>query len=62
MEVPTVTIACPEGPPPLMTSSLVKGAARTRYLPDLLFRVPDPRKRRVGGTSWPGCWPSGSRR
>jgi predicted transposase YbfD/YdcC len=29
-----------------MTSSLIKGAARTRYLPDLLSQVPDPRKRR----------------
>jgi len=29
-----------------MTSSLIKGAARTRYLLDLLSQVPDPRKRR----------------
>jgi len=31
---------------PLMTSSLMEGAARTRYLLDLLSQVPDPRKRR----------------
>src|SRR5690348_10699064 len=31
---------------PLMTSSLIKGAACTRYLLDLLSQVPDPRKRR----------------
>jgi hypothetical protein len=29
-----------------MTPSLIKGAARTRYLLDLLSQVPDPRKRR----------------
>jgi hypothetical protein len=29
-----------------MTSSPIKGAARTRYLLDLLAQVPDPRKRR----------------
>jgi hypothetical protein len=29
-----------------MTSSLITGAARTRYLLDLLSQVPDPRKRR----------------
>src|SRR5690242_7698741 len=31
---------------PLMTSSLIKGAARTRYLLDLLSQVPAPRNRR----------------
>src|SRR6202042_700817 len=31
---------------PPMTSSLIKGAVRTRYLLDLLSQVPDPRKRR----------------
>src|SRR5882762_5301080 len=31
---------------PLMTSSPMPGAARTRYLLDLLAQVPDPRKRR----------------
>ena len=46
MEVPTLAIDCPRDSRPLMTSSLIKGAARTRYLLDLLSQVPDPRKRR----------------
>jgi predicted transposase YbfD/YdcC len=46
MEVLTLTIACREDARPLMTSSPIADAARTRYLLDLLAQVPDPRKRR----------------
>jgi DDE_Tnp_1-associated len=42
----TLTIACHEDARPLMTSSSMPDAARTRYLLDLLSQVPDPRKRR----------------
>jgi len=41
-----LTIACHEDARPLMTSSSMPDAARTRYLLDLLSQVPDPRKRR----------------
>jgi hypothetical protein len=44
MEVPTLTIFCHEGRPPMTSSPLP--AARSRYLLDLLAQVPDPRKRR----------------
>jgi predicted transposase YbfD/YdcC len=46
MEVSTLAIACPEGLPPAHDIFLIKGAARTRYLLDLLSQVPDPRERR----------------
>jgi predicted transposase YbfD/YdcC len=42
----TLTIACHEDTRPLMSSSSMPDAARTRYLLDLLSQVPDPRKRR----------------
>jgi predicted transposase YbfD/YdcC len=38
--------SAPRDSRPLMTSSPIPGAARTRYLLDLLSQVPDPRKRR----------------
>jgi len=46
MEVLTLTISRHEDTRPLMTSSPKTGAARTRYLLDLLAQVPDPRKPR----------------
>jgi len=42
----TLTTGCHEDSRPLMTSSPITGAARSRYLLDLLSQVPDPRKRR----------------
>ena len=42
----TLTTGCHEDSRPLMTSSPITGAARIRYLLDLLSQVPDPRKRR----------------
>ena len=42
----TLTIASHEDARPLMTSSCMPDAARTRYLLDLLSQVPDPRKKR----------------
>jgi predicted transposase YbfD/YdcC len=42
----TLTIACHEDARPLMTSSSMPDAVRSRYLLDLLAQVPDPRQRR----------------
>jgi predicted transposase YbfD/YdcC len=42
----TLTIASYEDARPLMSSSFMPDAARTRYLLDLLSQVPDPRKKR----------------
>jgi predicted transposase YbfD/YdcC len=41
-----LTIGCHEDSRPLMTSSSMPDAARSRYLLDLLSQVPDPRKKR----------------
>jgi predicted transposase YbfD/YdcC len=46
MEVLYACTACHEDARPLMTSSPMPDAARTRYLLDLLSQVPDPRKKR----------------
>ncbi|HEX6526526.1 MAG TPA: hypothetical protein VF070_41900 [Streptosporangiaceae bacterium] len=58
----TLTTGCYEDSRPLMTSSSMPDAGRTRYLLDLLSQVPDPRASEAGGMYWLGCWPPGSRR